>query len=579
MNWRTLFGYRLLAAVLAILVIAALSVTFRDPFDFDDRPHIERLMKLALSTAQADTTVDFEERMWAQVKLAEAGDLSSMSAHDWEVMSKSFLAHNPGYVGLQLLDRTYRVKRTVALSEAASFDATVDFLADARLQHTLQTAAAATNRVAAVPIELPKGRPGYLIAVPNFARGELVGFLVVECDVEKTLDSMLSEFKQLGYSVAISDNFRQLYQTPGSGSSETRKEWGQSAKVPLPPLDWRVEVWPKPELVAEARSPLPELGVLFALALLVLLASAIHLARQLHSKSVLLRGARDELELRVQERTAELQAINKELEAEIHERRQAEKSLQELSGRLLRLRDEEQRRIGRELHDSTAQILGALAINLERVQQLVLSGEISKLQKLLAQSTDLAEQATIEVRTLSYLLHPPLLDELGLEGVLPWYAAGFSSRCGIQVNVVLQPNLGRFSSETELTLFRVVQEALTNIHLHSGSPTADITVLKDANRVQLWVTDHGRGIPPGTLGKDRNARAFIGVGIAGMQERIRQLEGVLEIESGDSGTRITVMLPIRDAKLVSEHDSNQGNTELTDTTKENPIAGEQNNLW
>ena len=579
MNWRTLFGYRLLAAVLAILVIAALSVTFRDPFDFDDRPHIERLMKLALSTAQADTTVDFEERMWAQVKLAEAGDLSSMSAHDWEVMSKSFLAHNPGYVGLQLLDRTYRVKRTVALSEAASFDATVDFLADARLQHTLQTAAAATNRVAAVPIELPKGRPGYLIAVPNFARGELVGFLVVESDVEKTLDSMLSEFKQLGYSVAVSVIFRQLYQTPGSGSSETRKEWGQSAKVPLPPLDWRVEVWPKPELVAEARSPLPELGVLFALALLVLLASAIHLARQLHSKSVLLRGARDELELRVQERTAELQAINKELEAEIHERRQAEKSLQELSGRLLRLRDEEQRRIGRELHDSTAQILGALAINLERVQQLVLSGEISKLQKLLAQSTDLAEQATIEVRTLSYLLHPPLLDELGLEGVLPWYAAGFSSRCGIQVNVVLQPNLGRFSSETELTLFRVVQEALTNIHLHSGSPTADITVLKDANRVQLWVTDHGRGIPPGTLGKDRNARAFIGVGIAGMQERIRQLEGVLEIESGDSGTRITVMLPIRDAKLVSEHDSNQGNTELTDTTKENPIAGEQNNLW
>ena len=203
----------------------------------------------------------------------------------------------------------------------------------------------------------------------------------------------------------------------------------------------------------------------------------------------------------------------------------------------------------------------------------------SKLQKLLAQSTDLAEQATIEVRTLSYLLHPPLLDDLGLEGVLPWYAAGFSSRCGIRVNVELQPNLGRFSSETELTLFRVVQEALTNIHLHSGSPTADITVLKDANRVALWVTDHGRGIPPGTLGKDRNARAFIGVGIAGMQERIRQLEGVLEIESGDSGTRITVMLPIRGAKLVSEHDTNPGNTELTDTTKENPIAGEQNNLW
>jgi len=563
-----------LAAVLAILVIAAVGVTFRDPFDFDDRPHIERLMKLALTTAQADTAVDMEERMWAQVKLAEAGDLSSMSAHDWEATSKSFLAHNPGYVGLQLLDRTYHKKRMAVLPEAAGLDAAIDFLADARLQHTLQAAAAATNRVAAVPFELPKGRPGYLIAVPNFAHEELVGFLVVESDIEKTLDSMLSEFKQLGYSVAVSDDFHQLYQTPGSGSSETRKKWGQSAKVPLPPLDWQVEVWPKPELIAETRSPLPELGVLFALALLALLASAIHLARQLHAKSVLLREAHDELELRVQERTAELQSINKQLEAEIHERRQAEESLQELSGRLLRLRDEEQRRIARDLHDSTAQILGALTINLERVQQFVLSGKTSKLQKLLAQSADLAERATTEVRTLSYLLHPPLLDDLGLEGAVPWYAAGFSSRCGIRVGVEVQPHLGRFSSETELALFRVVQEALTNIHRHSGSSTADISLFKDANRVTLRVMDHGHGMPPGILGKEGNAKAFVGVGIAGMQERVRQLEGLLEIESGNNGTRITVMLPIGGAKPVSGHDSNRGNIELTDTTAENPKPGE-----
>jgi hypothetical protein len=244
LNWRTLFGYKLLAAVLAILVIAAVGFTVRDPFDFDDRPHIERLMKLALTNALADTSVDMEERMWAQVKLAEAGDLSTMSARDWEAMSNLFLAHNPGYVGLQLLDRTYHKKRTAVLAEAAGLDATVDFLADARLQHTLQTAAVATNRVAAVPIELPKGRPGYLIAVPNFAHGELVGFLVVESDVEKTLDSMLSEFKELGYSVAVSDNFHQLYQTPGSGSSETRKKWGQSAKVPIHPVDWHVGFGP-----------------------------------------------------------------------------------------------------------------------------------------------------------------------------------------------------------------------------------------------------------------------------------------------------------------------------------------------
>src|SRR5919201_1379865 len=115
MNGRTLFGSWPLAAAIAILVTAAVIVSFRDPFDFDDRPHIERLMKLALSTAQADTTVDMEERMWAQVKLAEAGDLSGMSEREWEDMSKSFLAHNPGYIELQLLDRTYHQKLTAML--------------------------------------------------------------------------------------------------------------------------------------------------------------------------------------------------------------------------------------------------------------------------------------------------------------------------------------------------------------------------------------------------------------------------------------------------------------------------------
>ena len=141
--------------MLVILVITAVGVTFRDPFLFDDRPHIERLMKLALSNAQADTTVDMEERMWAQLKLAEAGDLSRMSTHDWEAMSNSFLAHNSGYVEVQLLDRTYHEKRTAALPEAAGLEATVNFLTDASLQHTLQAAAASTNRVATQSPQVP----------------------------------------------------------------------------------------------------------------------------------------------------------------------------------------------------------------------------------------------------------------------------------------------------------------------------------------------------------------------------------------------------------------------------------------
>jgi len=349
MNRRTLFESRLFPAMLVILVIAAVGVTFRDPFLFDDRPHIERLMRLALSNAQADTTVDMEERMWAQVKLGLAANLSDMSEHEWGAMSHWFLAHNPGYVGLQLLDKEYHEKQSAVLPEAAGLDATLDFLTDARLQHTLQTAATSTNQVGAVPISLPNGRAAYLIAVPDFSHGEFVGFLVVECDIEKTLDSMLSEFRELGYSVAVSDNLHQLYQTPGNSTLEDRKEWGQTAKVPLPSVDWRVEVWPKPELVAEARSALPELGVLVALLLFVLLAATIHFARKLRIKSTDLRKAHDELEQRVRERTAQLEHANQSL---------------------LRVQDQERRRIARELHDSTVQIMGAIAIDLEKIQQL-----------------------------------------------------------------------------------------------------------------------------------------------------------------------------------------------------------------
>jgi len=287
-----------------------------------------------------------------------------------------------------------------------------------------------------------------------------------------------------------------------------------------------------------------------------------------------LRRARDELEFRVQERTAELQSTNKKLEAEIGERSQAEESLRDLSGRLLQSKDEEQRRIARELHDSTAQILGALAIDLEKIQQLLPNGDILKAQQLLARSSELVEGATAEIRTISYLLHPPMLDDLGLEGALRWYAAGFSNRSGIQVNVDVQKDLGRFPQELELTLFRLVQEALTNIHRHSGSPTADISVFRDAHQVKLRITDHGHGIRPGILEPVRDARAFVGVGIAGMRERVRQLGGRLEIESGNDGTSIKAMLPIGDDRLRSEHDNNLGDTDGAQASSESPVTRE-----
>ena len=156
---------------------------------------------------------------------------------------------------------------------------------------------------------------------------------------------------------------------------------------------------------------------------------------------------------------------------------------------------------------------------------------------------ELVERATAELRTISFLLHPPILDDLGLEGVLPWYAAGFSSRSGIQVNVDVQKDLGRFPHELELTLFRILQEALTNVHRHSASSSVNITLFRDIDGVTLQVEDYGRGVPDETLKRLRTAKAVVGVGITGMRERVRQLGGRLEIESDDKGTLIKATLP------------------------------------
>ena len=289
------------------------------------------------------------------------------------------------------------------------------------------------------------------------------------------------------------------------------------------------------------RSKLPQLALAKGAMIGLLLVLALDFTRTGYVKCQVLRRTRDQLEIRVRDRTAELKALHEKLEAEVFDRKQSE---EEFFARLLRVRVEEQRRIARELHDSTTQTLAALAIDLERLRKVVARGDSPKAQKLLSQCCDLTEEATAELRTISYLLHPPILDGLGLEGVLPRYVAGFSSRSGINVKLNLQPELGRLPQEVELTLFRIFQEALTNIHRHSESSTAEIVLSRDENQVVLQITDHGRGIPVGILELGMNPPAFIGIGIAGMRERVWQLKGCLDIQSADHGTSIKATLPV-----------------------------------
>ena len=222
---------------------------------------------------------------------------------------------------------------------------------------------------------------------------------------------------------------------------------------------------------------------------------------------------------------------------DITERKQAQDEVRQLSGHLLRARDEERRRIGRELHDSTAQELVAVAVNLDLVQQRSAGRDVTT-DNLLADSQAILEQSQRELRTLAYQLHPPVLDEVGLAGAVQEYAAGFTERSGIKVTLDASPALGRLPAETERALFRMVQESLGNVHRHSGSPTATIRIAREAAAVTLEVTDKGCGLR--VRGDGTVAKA--GVGLAGMRERVRQLGGQFEIESSGRGTTVRAIV-------------------------------------
>lgn len=239
-----------------------------------------------------------------------------------------------------------------------------------------------------------------------------------------------------------------------------------------------------------------------------------------------LRAAQRELEDAVNERTAELDKTNY--------------NLRELSARLLQLQDDERRRIARELHDSVGQMLAALGMNLAAVGTDL--ERLTKTANAVNDSTALVQELSREVRTISHLLHPPLLDEAGLASALRWYIEGFAQRSKINVDLEFPTDFGRLSRESETAIFRTVQECLTNIHRHSESPTATIRVVACDSNIRVEVEDRGKGIPPERQ-IEMASMGTPGVGIRGMRERIRQLGGSLDIHSTGKGTRVVASLP------------------------------------
>lgn len=244
-----------------------------------------------------------------------------------------------------------------------------------------------------------------------------------------------------------------------------------------------------------------------------------------------LRRAHDELERKVQERTADLNLANE--------------NLGELSSRLQQMRDEERRQISRELHDSIGQLLAALAMNLAVVQRQADNLD-SAGARAVSENAVMVEQISREIRTISHLLHPPLLDAAGLASALRWYVDGFSERSQIKVELRIPEQFRRLSNEMEIAIFRMVQECLTNIHRHSGGNSAAIRVREENHRIVVEVQDAGKGIP---LEKqlELTSSGRIGVGFRGMRERVRQLGGTLEIRSDNAGTAVTATLPLAES--------------------------------
>jgi PAS domain S-box-containing protein len=234
---------------------------------------------------------------------------------------------------------------------------------------------------------------------------------------------------------------------------------------------------------------------------------------------------------------------------DISERKRAEESLRLLSGQLLQLQDQERRRIARELHDSAGQLLAALGMNLALVESE--SGNIAPhAVKAIRESVGLVQELSRELRTISHLLHPPLLDEVGLTSALRSYLDGFTERSKIRVDLEIAEDLGRLQQDFETAIFRIVQESLTNIHRHSGSRVARIRISRSDGQVSLEVQDEGKGI----LAEKREAMdsgGSPGVGIRGMRERLRQLGGSLEIKSNERGTVVVARLPVARPSVVA----------------------------
>ena len=267
-----------------------------------------------------------------------------------------------------------------------------------------------------------------------------------------------------------------------------------------------------------------------------------------------LRTLSEKLDSEVRARTRELELRNADVLRQSHQ-------LRELSWQMLRIQDDERRHIARELHDSAGQLLTVLAMNLSTLSRKA-RDKAPELAEAADEARELVHQLTSEIRTNSYLLHPPLLDEEGLQSAVSWYVRGLAERSGLDIAFKISDGFGRLPREMELAVFRLVQESLTNIHRHSGSKRAEIEIFRTPEQVLLEVRDEGKGISREKLADIQSRGA--GFGIRGMRERARQFDGELTIDSNGQGTlfRVTIPMSKSAAAAIEETTTQEPKTQL-----------------
>lgn len=254
-----------------------------------------------------------------------------------------------------------------------------------------------------------------------------------------------------------------------------------------------------------------------------------------------LRQSQTALEERVENRTRELAQTLSNLEEQIKVRQLTEEKLRILTLRVLRLQDDERRKVARDLHDTTGQTLTVLKLNLASLQSLVAQSPATT--RLFVDLNEIADQALREIRTTSHLLHPPLLDEAGLVSAARWYIDGFNQRSQMKVDFAVVGTT-KLPNSVEIALFRILQESLTNASRHSGSPTVDVSLEAKDGIATLSIKDYGKGIANDRLERMNSSGSDVGVGIAGMRERVGELHGSFAIQSDSNGTTLTVSVPI-----------------------------------